>query len=166
MIKNKSFREDLYYRLVAVKLELAPLRERQEDIPVLISFFLDKIADKHNIEKPKIEKSALQAILRYSWPGNIRQLENEIKKLVALCDDGKITKDDLSPDITAESKTYAETYAIGNKTLHELVEELEKKLITEAFEKYGTNKSKVAEILGLSRLGLRKKIERYNLEIG
>ncbi len=165
MIKNKSFREDLYYRLVAVKLELAPLRERQEDIPVLISFFLDKIADKHSIEKPKIEKSALQAILRYSWPGNIRQLENEIKKLVALCDDGKITKDDLSPNITSAYKTHAEVYSIGSKTLHELVEELEKKLIAEAFEKYGSNKSKVAEILGLSRLGLRKKIERYNLDL-
>ncbi|MCD4657232.1 MAG: sigma 54-interacting transcriptional regulator [Planctomycetes bacterium] len=165
MLKSKDFREDLYYRFVAVKLELAPLRERQEDIPLLVSFFLDKIVDKHEIVKPKINKSALQSILRYSWPGNIRQLENEIKKLVALCDEGKITKDDLSPDITSESKTHAETYAIGNRTLHELVEDLEKKLITEAFEKYGTNKSKVAEILGLSRLGLRKKIERYNLEL-
>jgi len=164
LIKNKEFREDLYYRLVAVKLDLPSLRERQEDIPVLISYFLNRIAEKHGIVKPKIDKAALQALLRYQWPGNIRQLENEVKKLVALCDDGKITREDLSPEITAESKGSSEVYVVGSKTLHEYVEELEIKLIHEAFKKYGNNKSKVAEILGLSRLGLRKKIDRYNLE--
>ncbi len=165
MIKKKDFREDLYYRLVAVKLDLPALRERPEDIPLLINHFLQSISYTHSIEIPKLEKSALQALMRYQWPGNVRQLENEIKKLVALCEEGKIKRDDLSPEIIDTQAVSSGIFALGTKSLHDLVEDLEKKIITEAFEKHGTNKSRISEILGLSRLGLRKKIERYKLDI-
>ncbi len=160
-VRKGTFRQDLFFRINVVTIRLPPLRERKEDVPLLVDFFLKKAASEAGYGHIKLDRGVLRALMSYSWPGNVRELENEIKRLVALSDGKKIEASLLSPGLrqVAEEESLSE---IGS-SLKDVVENIEKRKILEALERTKGNKSRAAEILGLSRLGLRKKMERYEI---
>ena len=160
-VRKGAFRQDLYFRINVVTIKLPPLRERKEDIAVLVDHFLKVNAEEAGYPDIKMDRGVLRAMLNYNWPGNVRELENEVKKMVALSDGVKIDAALLSPHLrqVAEEESLSESGA----SLKDVVENVEKRKILEAIERTKGNKSRAAEILGLSRLGLRKKMERYGL---
>ena len=160
-VRKGAFRQDLFFRINVVTIKLPPLRDRKEDIPLLVDKFMKIAADETGCPDIKMDRGVLRALSNYNWPGNVRELENEIKKMVALSDGQKVDAALLSPHLrqVAEEETLAESGA----SLKDVVENVEKRKIVEAIERTKGNKSRAAEILGLSRLGLRKKMERYGL---
>ncbi|MCA8914564.1 MAG: sigma 54-interacting transcriptional regulator [Planctomycetes bacterium] len=160
-VRKGAFRQDLFFRINVVTIKLPPLRERKEDIAMLVDAFLKKDAEEAGYPDIKMDRGVLRAMLNYNWPGNVRELENEVKKMVALSDGKKIDAALLSPQLRqmAEEESLAES----GGSLKDVVENVEKRKIVEAIERTKGNKSRAAEMLGLSRLGLRKKMERYGL---
>jgi transcriptional regulator with GAF, ATPase, and Fis domain len=160
-VRKGEFRQDLYFRFNVVTIRLPALRERKEDIPLLVDGFLKKACREAGFGNLKMDRGVLRAMMNYQWPGNIRELENEIKKMVALSDGKKIDVSQLSPHLRqhAEEESLTET----GTSLKDVVENVEKRKILEAMDRTKGNKSKAAELLGLSRLGLRKKMERYGI---
>jgi two-component system NtrC family response regulator len=164
MIKNGSFREDLFYRLNVVTVNLPPLRQRKEDIPLLVSHFLKKYAESTHTSPKQISRDALDALLKYNFPGNVRELENIIERAVVLAREDLIRTSDL-PNFKAE--------AIESKILNPLNLEdpysekmrfFESTLIQEALNRTNGNKSAAARILGISERHLRSRIERLGLK--
>lgn len=163
MVSKGLFREDLYYRLNVVNIKLPPLRERRVDIPLLVDHFLDEQARKTGKPKRKLDSTALKALSDYSWPGNIRELQNEIERLCLLADDsGEIGKELLSPHILAVLRPGFGCAAHGK--LKEAVDQLERELISAALKRTGGNKSEAARELGISRSNLISKVQEYGLE--
>jgi transcriptional regulator with GAF, ATPase, and Fis domain len=159
MRADGSFRDDLFYRLSVVPFSLPPLRERREDIPALVEHVLEVIAAEGAESRRQIDPEALAVLCAGDWPGNVRQLSNELNRACALAA-GTITPAHLSPDIRhSDAGEDAD-----QRPLREVVEELERRLIKDVLKRTGGNKTRASEILGLSRLGLRKKIERYGVE--
>lgn len=160
-VRKGAFRQDLYFRINVVTIKLPPLRERKEDITILVDHFLKVNAEEAGYPDLKMDRGVLRAMMNYNWPGNVRELENEVKKMVALSDGRKIDAAQLSPHLrqVAEEESMSETGA----SLKDVVENVEKRKIVEAIERTKGNKSRAAEMLGLSRLGLRKKMERYGI---
>ncbi len=166
LVRQGQFREDLFYRLNVVTIRIPPLRDRREDIIPLVEHFLDNAIREAGCRPKKIREKVLSAFVAYDWPGNVRELENEIRRMVALSV-GDIDDEVLSPHIRASSRAQAPAAPAGGaQTLRQVVEQVERKMIRETLGETKWNKTKAAEILGLSRLGLRKKIERYGLEHG
>ena len=164
MIKKGTFREDLYYRLNVVTLELPPLRERTGDIPLLVDFFLEKKAIRAGKPKKALETKALKVLLDHVWPGNIRQLENEIERAVLLAGDENILTSELfSSSITSGNQPKASS-ALSDENLKDAVSRLEKEMIQETLKKVSGNKSEAARILGISRSSLIAKVGEYKLE--
>ncbi len=156
MVKEGTFREDLYWRLVVVELEIPPLRERPEDIPLLVSRFLSQ-ADP----KPEVTPDAMDALQRYTWPGNIRELENEIRRVLVIADDA-ITPQAFSQKLRASLKGPDSSRLQG--TLHEIVAQVERDAILLALQQTEGNKAATARKLGLSKRGLQLKLKRYEIE--
>ncbi len=162
LVNEGKFREDLYYRLNVVKIVLPPLRERLEDIPLLVDHFIKKL----NVEKGKeikgISDSALTLLMRYDYPGNVRELENIIEYAFILCHGEYIEPQHLpEPFVGGESKiSGVSAFAMGPKTL----EEIEKEAILAALERNRWRKMATCKELGISKDTLRRKIERYGLE--
>jgi transcriptional regulator with GAF, ATPase, and Fis domain len=163
MVETGKFRKDLFYRLSVVRLHLPPLRERREDIPLLIRHFLQKAAQQAGATAKTVESSALAKLGRYNWPGNVRELENEIARAGAFAG-ASITPADLSPHIQTgqEANETVRNEPDGLRIRHR-VERLERQLIREALTRSQGNQTKAAVLLGLSRFGLQKKLRRYNL---
>jgi two-component system response regulator HupR/HoxA len=164
MVEKGIFREDLYYRLNVINLRVPPLRERKEDIPLLIEYFLEK-AHVPGAEKRIMTKRAMEKFYDYAWPGNIRELQNEIERVVVLAgDENKITAEMLSTRImNDENKTKVQGARLQGK-LKDALEELEIEMIREGLRRTGWNKSKLAKELGISRAGLIMKVEKYGLD--
>lgn len=161
--KNGRFREDLYYRISVFPVRLPPLRERVDDIPILVSHFISEFNRKYNKTIKGVTRQAMDAILKFPFPGNVRELENEIERAMAMAGDKtQIDMDDLSEKIQSESAV-AGSEREGPPTLKAMVEQLEKKLLAQGFEKHKGNKTQIAKELGLSRLGLMKKMKRYGM---
>jgi DNA-binding NtrC family response regulator len=160
-VKQGKFRQDLYYRINVITVKLPPLRERKDDIPLLMDHFLSEFAEQRGADKIRASSGVMRAMMEYPWPGNVRELENEVKRMVALSDGKKLSVDLLSPAIRGGVKEDLE--ATDDMPLKELVERIEARRIQEVIKATEGNKSKAAERLGLSRLGLRKKMERYGL---
>jgi len=160
-VRKGLFREDLFYRLNVVSVVLPPLRERREDVPLLIDRFIEKFCDAEKTRRKTIAPEAVEALQRYPWPGNVRELENEVRKLVALSGRA-IGLESVSPHVRAGSVGPAVAFPTGG-TLRERVTRLEKEVLLQVLEKHLGNKSAAAAELGLSRYGLRKKLERYGL---
>lgn len=161
LMKDGKFREDLYYRLDVMHLKLPSLRERVEDIEELSNELRTKICKKYGIYSEGISREAIDYLKSYSWPGNIRQLENVIERAINLLDaDLSIMPKHLPEKII---KNKIKKYSLENNYLKDIVETIEKDLIMECLNKTGGNKNETAKILGLSRAGLYKKINRYNL---
>ncbi|HLD74408.1 MAG TPA: sigma 54-interacting transcriptional regulator [Bdellovibrionota bacterium] len=165
MVEKGEFREDLYYRLNVINLRVPALRERKEDIPLLTDHFLEKTAKEKNQKKKQLTKRALEKIFDYNWPGNIRELENEVERLVVLSgDEVKIPVELLSERI----RNYGERSKVQGVRvqgkLKDALEELEREMIREGLRRTGWNKSRLAKELGISRAGLIMKVEKYGLD--
>lgn len=161
-IKSGDFREDLYYRLNIVTITIPPLRERREDITALIENFVLKYSKENNKDNIEISREALDFLLKYNYPGNVRELENIIERAVVLCRDKIITLADL-PNNIRESKN-EENSSSDNLSLTEQVELLEKKLIYDALSKTNGNQTLAAKMLGLTERNIRYKIEKYGMK--
>jgi len=161
-----EFRRDLYYRLKGFEFEVPALRERTADIAPLAEFFAAKHADDARQRTLGISARALEKLVAYDWPGNIRELENEIRRLVVLTGDGEyITTQHMPAALLAANRRPAPVIPLGGhgKTLKDQVQSLEKHLVYETLERCHWNQSKAAGELGLSRVGLANKIRRYGL---
>jgi transcriptional regulator with PAS, ATPase and Fis domain len=157
MVAEGTFRKDLFYRLNVIAIPVPPLRERSEDIDSLMAFFCQRHGSGRLLE---LTEQARQALYSYAWPGNIRELENETRKLLVMSD-GRVDLEHLSPAIVATSS--------GGGVSHELdlrgrVDALESSLLMRALERTGGNQTRAAELLGVSRFGLQKMMKRLNID--
>jgi len=159
-VKEGKFREDLYYRLNVVPIRVPPLRQRKEDIPLLVNHFLQKFNKKAKREIAGISKQALKALTEYDWPGNVRELENTIERAVVLSKKNIIELEDLVYHGISAKGSLFDSLTGDYKRL----DEIEKEYIGRVLESVQNNKSKASEILGIDRKTLRAKVTRYNLE--
>ena len=170
MVQRKEFREDLFYRVNVLKVVLPPLRERVADIPVLAGHFLRKHwkapAGTGRTEPPRLSDATIDAMVRYHWPGNIRELENEVERMLVLGGDGgEITPDLLSPRIRAGTEQAPQRPAPPlTGTLREVMERVEAEVILQGLIRTHWNKSQLAKDLGISRSYLIQKCTYYGLE--
>ncbi len=166
MIEDGTFREDLYYRINVINLVVPPLRERREDIQMLLEFFLARGCEKKKLPKHQLSKKVLEKMLDYPWPGNIRELENEVERLLVLSGkDEKILPEMLSQRIRAfEESGSRQRRPLLPSNLKDALIELEKTMIREGLRRTNWNKSKLAKELGISRAGLIIKVEKYKLD--
>jgi transcriptional regulator with GAF, ATPase, and Fis domain/tetratricopeptide (TPR) repeat protein len=154
LVKEKMFRDDLYYRLHVMEVRLPPLRERAEDIPILVDHFVAKHGGERQI---RVEAAALEALAAYHWPGNVRQLENEIVRALVLCE-GVLGVEHLSDAVAQASTTSGiELVDLGMERQLGL---LQRRLVRAALDRSGGNRTKAAELLGVSRFGLQKMLAR------
>ena len=162
-IKDGTFREDLYYRLNVVSIKIPPLRERKEDILPMIESFIEKYRKENNKEKLEVSKEVVDTLMKYNYPGNVRELENIIERAVVLTRSKVITLNDIPMNI----KGFKEEKSIGSLdegTLTEQVEALEKQLIFDALQQSGGNQTKAGKLLGLTERNLRYKLKKYKIK--
>ncbi len=173
MIAKGDFREDLYYRINVINITVPPLRDRTEDIPILVEYFIDKNQKETGLQKKKISKGVLAKLMEYNWPGNIRELENEIERMIVLAGDDPILEESLLSSRMAQVQQVLTVSQSGSGqkttikytgTLKDAIEALERDLISEGLKSNGWNKSKLAKELGISRASLISKVERYGLD--
>jgi hydrogenase-4 transcriptional activator len=175
MVAQGKFREDLYYRLNVIRLRVPPLRERRSEIPTIVNYYVNHYSAKFGRREIEITPQAIDLLMVCDWPGNVRQLCNEIQRIVARAEDGAVlTPDQLSPELRRISAPATPQAAITplnalsptpgqNVTLADAIDELERRMISEALRKHGGNISRAARELGLTRRGLYLKLERYDL---
>ena len=168
MTQEGTFREDLYYRLNVIPVNLPPLRDRREDIPLLIQHFVERFSEIHGMEQKTLSPEVVKALMNYSWPGNVRQLENIIERMVALTGSRtSITGEDLPAEVV-ESSDAPMTPVIeipdGGINFQHIVSNMERDLIVQSLKKTRGNKKLAAELLNLKRTTLIEKIKRIGLE--
>lgn len=184
-VRQKGFREDLFYRLNVVSIHLVPLRERKEDIPLLVDYFLNKTCAEIECAPKRCTEDALRLLSEYSWPGNVRELENSLKRAVILSSDPLLTVDDFSwlkarggeagrsEELSLEALVDMKLRSsLGNLEKMEtgdlyalVLEQMERPLIRFVLEKTRGNQVKAADILGINRNTLRKKIHELDIEV-
>ena len=167
LVQEGSFRQDLYYRLHVVTVQLPPLRERREDIPLLATYFIKKYATHQRVSVNSISQETLNLLLSYNWPGNIRELENVIEHAVAFCTSDTIIPKNL-PGSLLERETPSgifpiELSAIDSIDLQETLSEAERKLLFWAYQKTNGNQVRMSEILRIPRTTLQNKLVKYNI---
>lgn len=153
-----DFREDLFYRLNVFPIHLPPLRDRREDIPILIDYFVDRHSRELAWPKPDVSSEALELLCAYRWPGNIREMRNVIERAVLLCDTGRITPDILPREIVGDRPMHAEETEGGSA-----LEGYEKAMIVKALEEVDWNQTRAAQNLGISRDNLRYRLRKYRI---
>ena len=161
-IQKGTFRQDLYYRLKVIHIQMPPLREIREDIPGLANYFLATYCREMNREPVNLNREAVTACMNYIWPGNVRELENEMKRLVLSVSGNIVERRDLSEAI-ARSGAEAAPALSSPRLLKEVVSDIERRMIQEALQQTKQNQLHAAKALGLSRHGLIKKMKRYNI---
>lgn len=162
MVSNGLFREDLYYRLNVIPINLPSLRERKEDIPLLIDFMVKEYAKKLDKDVEYVDESVLETLIKYKWPGNIRELQNIIEYSVNMSSSNRITVDILPSQIKQKPKNQVSMEIEDIETL----DELERREIIKALNKYKDykkDKDLVAKALGISRATLYRKLDKYNI---
>ncbi|MEX0793455.1 MAG: sigma-54 dependent transcriptional regulator [Pirellulaceae bacterium] len=157
-----SFRQDLYYRVNVINLELPPLRERMSDIPRLTGHFLDEVRNETGRQVRGFTPEALAALQRYRWPGNVRELQNVVERAVLLCKHEEITPADLPPSIASGAPVSVNRDR--GTTLKEALEGPERQIILDVLDSNGWNRNETAEQLGINRTTLYKKMKRLGLE--
>ena len=160
-VKQGRFREDLYYRINVVAIDLPPLSDRVGDVPLLAKHFLRMYSVQHNKEKPGITDEALEYLERYFWPGNVRELENVIERAVLLSKDKFIGPEDLPDSVKEEKGRQRKTYK--PMSLKEALAEPEKNLIRKSLEAHHWNRQETAKALAINRTTLFKKMKQYGL---
>ncbi|HSK28869.1 MAG TPA: sigma-54 dependent transcriptional regulator [Candidatus Limnocylindria bacterium] len=165
MAKNATFRPDLFYRLNVVSLFLPPLRERRDDIPLLLDYFLRLKGHEHSIAAKNLSPEVVDFFTSYGWPGNIRELENLIERLTILTPHETVTLRDLPSGMrsTDQTATIKEDVLSGSRPLSDAVDEFERELIVKALQRTGFNQTKAAALLGTSRRILKYRIEKLKI---
>jgi Nif-specific regulatory protein len=162
-VARQQFREDLYYRISVFPVTLPPLRKRKEDIPLLADHFLKKISQKLKIPPPQLAPEALDLLIQYNWPGNIREFQNEIERALTLAGDAPlITSQLLSAKIIPAGQPHLEISKTGT-TMRAVTEKIEKQMISDTLRQTKGNRSEASRILGITRQGLLNKIARYHI---
>jgi len=159
-IEEKRIREDFYFRLNVIQIHLPSLRERKRDIKLLINYYLKKFSEKMEKPEMKISRRATSLLINYKWPGNIRELENVLERAVALSENNLITPSDLPEDVSRESSVEV-LGAAKNKKLS--LAEIEKEYILQMLEECTGNRKKTAELLGITKATLWRKLKEYNI---
>lgn len=156
-VREGSFREDLYYRINGIVIEIPPLLERREDIPLLVNHFLKKYSTELGKELRGFSGEAIDCLMGYSWPGNVRELEHEVEKVVTFLSPGDVVRpEDLSEKITRADARIA--------SLREAIDDFERKILARTLRRLNWNESETARELGVSRQGLRNKIKKYGIK--
>jgi two-component system response regulator HydG len=160
MVADKHFREDLYFRIKGVTIEIPPLRERREDIPLLIHFFLNQAVEKHHKTIEGLTPEAQQRLVSFPWPGNVRQLKTAVENMVVLSNGPVLGVEDLPPDMRP-------AVAVGggmNNLVGISIEEAERELIRNTLKMVHGNREQAAKILGIGERTLYRKIKEYSIE--
>jgi DNA-binding NtrC family response regulator len=160
LVKENRLREDLYYRLNVVRIKLPPLRDRKEDIPLLVHSFINEFSRINRKDVTGISPQALEAFQLYDWPGNVRELRNCIESMVVLSKSQILEKADIPPPIGITTTPIPVLPVPGSLN----IKVIEKELIRNALEQSSGNKKQAAELLGLSRRTLYRKLEEYGLK--
>jgi two-component system response regulator HydG len=159
-VAEHRFREDLYYRLRVIEVALPPLRERREDIPLLVDHFVRKYADKDGKRITGIEPDALAALVDHDWPGNVRELENAIERAVVLAREERLRLVDLATEIQRRPNEARITFAVGTT-----VEAMERRMIAETLRHTDGDKTRAAAMLGITARTIYRKLERRRQEL-
>ncbi|MCS6796939.1 MAG: sigma 54-interacting transcriptional regulator [Myxococcota bacterium] len=162
-VREGRFREDLYYRLRVFPIRVPPLRERREDIPLLARHFLERYAAEFGRDVGGISQQALEVLQAYAWPGNVRELQNEMQRIVITLEDGEYVQVEHVGPRVRQIAPGGERLPTGRGTLRERVEQFEKRVLIEALQEHGHNKTATARALGITREGLHKKLKSYGL---
>jgi len=164
-VQEGNFREDLYFRLNVVQINVPPLRERADDISLLVSYFLKKYAEENRREPVELSPEAWRILLSHKWPGNVRELENAIERAVILCNGKQITKDDLPKEILVlEQLEFDIDRCIPTgKKLPDALAEIEEKMLRRALSQSENVQTRAAELLGIEKNLLRYKMKKYNI---
>jgi DNA-binding NtrC family response regulator len=165
LVREGRFREDLFYRLNVITIDLPPLRQRREDIPLLVQFFLKKYAEENDRPVRRITPEALRPLLSYSWPGNVRELENVIERAVVLSSGTDITIDLLPDNLLGRGSSLTLHDPPTDASLFEIVEDVERRIISDMLEKCNWNQTEAAERFKVPLSTLNQKIRRLNIEI-
>jgi DNA-binding NtrC family response regulator len=163
LVQQGKFRQDLYYRLNVVRIDLPPLRERSEDIPSLVEHFMQKFASQTKRKLDGIEQDALAALMNHRWPGNVRELEHTIERAVLLGTESKIGRKDLSSRLAAPPDGRSPVAEAASKAY--TLKDLEREYIMRVMENTGGNKTETAKILGVDRTTLYRKLEEYKVKL-
>jgi serine/threonine-protein kinase PknK len=157
MVREGKFREDLYYRLAVITVEIPALRERSEDMPALVEHFVKRYSGNRKI---KVTRGALAVLAAAPWPGNVRQLENELRRALLLCDD-VLDVEHLGPELLQPRRPGRD--GVGGLSLRDQLDALERRLVTDALRRATGNQTHAAKALGVSRFGLQKMMKRLGL---
>jgi DNA-binding NtrC family response regulator len=163
MVADKRFREDLYFRIKGVTIQVPPLRERREDIPLLIHYFMQQSAEKYGKPADGIEPEARQALMSYGWPGNVRQLRNVVEQMVVLSPGPTLAADSIPQDIRPSGGAGGEALGGMNNLVGISIEQAEKELIRNTLKLVHGNREQAAKILGIGERTLYRKIKEYEL---
>ncbi|MBN1885054.1 MAG: sigma-54-dependent Fis family transcriptional regulator [Candidatus Krumholzibacteriota bacterium] len=158
MVRRERFRDDLFYRLSVVPVQVPTLAARRDDIPLLVTYFVEKAGKKYRIAPPRIEGAAMDQLIVYDWPGNVRELENVMERLVILATGGIIRARDLPRQIASHEATLAGIDLPAGLTL----DELERRYIERTIEEAGGNRTRAAEILGIDRRTIQRKLRAWD----
>ncbi len=158
-VKDRAFREDLYYRLNVIEIKIPPLRERKEDISPLIEYFVKRIAEENKRPIKVVDSEAMAVLMNYPWPGNVRELKNVIERAVVLCPDEMIT-----PECLPEKIREAVRGQMVFPSLKHSIQEYEKAVIKKTYETYKRDKEKTAKALGIDLVTLYRKFKRLGIE--
>jgi DNA-binding NtrC family response regulator len=164
-VREGKFREDLFYRLNVITIDLPPLRQRKEDIPLLASFFLDKYSKENDRPTRRLTPEALRPLVAYSWPGNVRELENVIERAVVLSADVGIGTDLLPDQIVGRAAAFSTLEHRADASLFDIMEDCERHIITDMLEKCSWNQTEAADRFRVPLSTLNQKIKRLNIEI-
>jgi transcriptional regulator with PAS, ATPase and Fis domain len=164
-VKEGRFREDLFYRLNVICLELPPLRARRQDIPLLAAHFLKFYADENDVPVPTLAPEALRILMDYEWPGNVRELENAMERGVVLATTRTITPDLLPASLTGNTYSASILDHRPDASLFDLMEEIERRIIADRLERCHWNQTEAAEYFKIPLSTLNQKIKRLNVEI-
>jgi len=162
-VNENTFRKDLYYRLHVVQIEVPPLRSRMEDIPLLSNYFLARIASPSGQEMKTLSDDAVRTLMKYQWPGNIRELQNTVERTVILSRNQLIQADDIQLSALDAPKEVLPVTQVEPTNPEASLEEIEQQHILSVLEETGWNKSKSAQILGIERSTLDRKLKKYNV---
>src|SRR5437660_6837653 len=165
MVREGRFREDLFYRLNVISIELPPLRQRKEDIPLLVDFFLKKYAEENERPVRHITPEALRPLMVYSWPGNVRELENVIERAVVLSSGAEINVDLLPDSMMGRGHSPALHHQPPASPPFEIVEDVERRIVSDMLERCNWNQTEAAERFHVPLSTLNQKIRRLNIEI-
>jgi DNA-binding NtrC family response regulator len=168
LVQEGRFREDLYYRLNVINIQLPPLRERREDIPLLAEFFIRKYCEENGKTRYRIHPDALKALIDYHWPGNVRELENVIERAVVLSQAETIDRSLLPDNVLSPSARFAGLSSFSfpkESSLFDIMDSIEKRVIIEMLERCGWSQTEAADAFHIPLSTLNQKIKRYGIEI-